>query len=352
MLQRKNRAGSRPYTFTVYIPARYEVRPSKATRVVWLLLSPLAVLLAGYCLIAALGAAAAAGLWHALFLFDGWKGMLFLFGFLSVLAAVLALLAGLALLCPLLAVKSRRDLLTVDGETLTLRRWRREDLTFSFSDIGTVQTREGRETVVLRDRQGRTLCRLNVTMEGLDVLLADLQSRRALFVEWANRAPAVPPPLLSPGPRREEQVLDLPGQVPGWYFLRNPGFYTGVFAGAGVIILGIAALAFADGARAEALCLTPFVLPAVLGMAWTRMERIEVIGDCIRRRDGLGRVKDFAFADVAAVRIRTSVTGIGPISSFRLLDRTEAILLAPGVGMTGTGLLLADLIRRGVPFTY
>lgn len=347
---RRGKSGLRRYTFTTYIPARYEVRRSKAERAVWLLLSPLGVLLAGYCLIAALGAAAASGFW--LLLFGGGRGLLFLLLLLPALIAVPALLAGLALLCPLLAVKSRRELLTVDGEALTLRRWRREDLTFSFSDIGTVQARQGRETVVLRDRQGRTLCRLNVTMEGLDALLADLQSRRALFVERRGQIPAVPPPLLSPGPRREEQTLDLPGQVPGWYFLRNPGLYTGMFAGAGVIILGITALAFADGARAEALCLTPFALLAVLGMAWTRMERIEVTGDRIHRRDGLGRVKDFSFMDVAAARIRTTVTGIGPISSFRLLDRTGNPLPSPGVGMTGTGLLLADLIRRGVPFTY
>ena len=82
------------------------------------------------------------------------------------------------------------------------------------------------------------------------------------------------------------------------------------------------------------------------------MERIEVIGDRIRRRDGRGRVTDCSFDDVAAVRIRTTVTGIGPISGCRLLDRKGETLLAPGAGMTGTGQLLADLIRRGVPFTY
>lgn len=351
MFQRE-KSRLRRYTFTVYIPARYEVRHSKAERVVWLLLSPLAVLLAGYCLVVALGAAAAMGLWHLLFLFGGWRDLLFLFWILAALLATAALLAGLAILCPLLAVKSRRDLLTVDGETLTLRRWRREDRIFSFSDVGTVQARQGRETVVLRDRGGRELCRLNVTMEGLAVLLADLRSRRALFMERRGQTPEVPPPLLVPGPRKETQALDLPGQVPGWYFLRNPGLYTGVFAGAGVIILGIAALAFRDGARLEALCLTPFALLAVLGLIWTRMERIEVMGDRIRRRTGLGRVKDVAFTDVAAARVRTAVTGIGPISSLFLLDRAGKTLLAPGAGMRGTELLLADLIRRGVPFTY
>lgn len=351
MFQQKKRGEFRPYTFTIHIPARYEVRPSKATRVVWLLLSPVAVLLGGYCLLTALGAAALAGLWHVLFLFDGWRGPLLLLGLLLALVAVIVLLVGLMLLCPLLAVKSRRDLLTVDGETLTLRRWRRKDLTFTFSDIGMVQTRAGRETVSLRDRQGRVLCRLNVTMEGLDVLLADLRSRRALFVEWAGRAPAVPPPLLSPGPRREEQSLDLPADVPDRYRLGYARAFTAVFATLLVFVLGVAALAFFDGARLEALCLTPFALLAVLGLVWIRMERIEVIGAYIRRRDGWGRTSECSFGDVVAAQIQTAVTGIGPISSVRLLDRQGKLLLSPGVGMTGTELLLADLIRRGIPFT-
>ena len=80
MFQQKKRGEFRPYTFIIHIPARYEVRPSKATRVVWLLLSPVAVLLGGYCLLTALGAAALAGLWHVLFLFDGWRGPLLLLG--------------------------------------------------------------------------------------------------------------------------------------------------------------------------------------------------------------------------------------------------------------------------------
>ena len=351
MLQRK-KDGLRRYTFAVYIPARYEVRHSRAERVVWILLSPLAVLLAGYCLIAVLGAAAAVGLWHVLFLFDGWKGVVFLLGLLAAALTAVLLLAGLALLCPLLAVKRRRDSLTVDGETLTLRRWRQRDKTFTFSDIGAVQARQGRQTLVLRDRGGRELCRLYVTMEGLDVLLADLRSRRALFVERAGRMPEVPPPLLSPGPRREEQALELPAAAPGWYRLAYAGAFAVIFAALLVFVLAVAVLAFSDGARLEALCLAPFALLAVLGMVWVRREQVEIAGDRIRRRDGRGRVTDCSFDDVAAVRIRTTVTGIGPISGCRLLDRKGETLLAPGAGMTGTGQLLADLIRRGVPFTY
>ena len=55
---------------------------------------------------------------------------------------------------------------------------------------------------------------------------------------------------------------------------------------------------------------------------------------------------------MVAAQLRTYVTGLGSLSSVRLLDGRGQVLLSPGVGMEGTAYLLADLIDRGVPLTY
>ena len=316
-------------SFTVYIPARYTVRSSKAERVVPILCEVLF-----------------AFLWFVLlqeFLTWGGPGEEFL---------AILVLTGLLIVFPLWAVGARKVALDVDGEALVYRGWLRPERRFTFSDIGFVQTRQGRETTALWSREGWMLCRLHVTMEGMDTLLADLRSRGALPVEKKPRNRDGPMPLRVPGPRKDEITLELPARVPDWYCLRHPRFYGVIF----LLCSGFSAIgaiaSLADGAWPVSLCFLVFALGPLAALVLVRRERIECLGDRFLCRPLRGKAYEVRFEQVAAARLRTVATGIGPISGVRLLDGEGKTLIAPSAGMRGTDFLLADLIRRGVPFTY
>ena len=328
MFRPTRRGETRRRRVSVYLPARYAVRPSRAQRVVPFVLIPCGVFLLAACLgepppsyepfytwvILGLGVLTALGVWFLLFFRE---------------------------LC-----------LSVEGDTLTYRRRGRPEEVFSFSAVGFVLSRRGRETVVLYDAKRQVLCRLSVAMDGLDILLADLRSRGARFLERPPKSGDRPAAPLTPGPRKEEITLDLPARVPDWYQLRNPGLYTLVFSvlGGGSALAALASLA--SGGGPVALCFLPFALGAFWALAFVRRERIQGLGDRLRCRPLRGPEREIRFEQVAAVRLSTAFTGIGPVSGLRLLDRKGEVLLAPSAGMEGTDLLLADLIDRGIPFTY
>lgn len=322
------RGETRRRRFSVYIPARYAVRPSRAQRVVPFLLFPCAVFLLAVCL----GEPPPS--------YDPFYTWVLLA--LGVLAA-LAVLWGMGV---------RELCLSVEGDTLTYRRRGRPEEVFSFSAVGFVLSRRGRETVVLYDAKRQVLCRLSVAMDGLDVLLADLRSRGARFLDHPPKSWDRPVPPLTPGPRKEELTLDLPARVPDWYQLRNPGLYTLLFSvlGGGSALAALAALV--GGGGPAALCFLPFALGGLWALALVRRERIQGLGDRLRCRPLRGPEREIRFEEAAAVRLSTAFTGIGPVSGLRLLDREGKVLLAPSPGMEGTDLLLADLIDRGIPFTY
>ena len=333
----------RPRTVSVSIPSHYVLRASKANRVVWILLTPVALFLSGCCL---LGISVTA--------FQFLRAGLFLGGalFLVLLSGILIVLlfAALMLACPLLAVKSRKDALTVDGERLILRRWLRKPVEFAFTDIAFVRARKGRETILIQGRNGRVLCRLSVTMEHMDILQADLRSRRVPFAERDGFVQDAF--ILSPGPRREELTLTLPDDVPSYYRLTHPPFFAGIFIVQ--LVFTLACMLFFGLVQGDpgVLAMLPFTLLAVVGLVWVKMERTEILGDRVRRRNALGRITEFSFDDVAAVRAGTVPTGIGSLSSIELLSADGAPLLNPGMWMPGSDLLLADLIDRGILFTY
>lgn len=318
-----------PRRFTVYIPSRYTVRPSKAERVVpWMCMVIFAFLFTVLL---------------QEFLRWGGPGSEFL--------AILAL-GGLTGACPLFGIGARKTFLEVDGETLVYRGWLRPERRFTFSDIGFVETRQGRETVALWAREGWMLCRLRVTMDGLDILLADLRSRGALLAAKAPKNRDGPLPLKVPGPRKEEAVLDLPARVPDWYCLRNPGVYTVIFTlCGGFACIGVLA-SFLDGEWLVSLCFLVFVLGPFGAMVLARREKIECRGDRFFCQPLWGKAYEVRFEQVAAARFKTVSTGIGPISGVWLLDREGRALVSPSAWMRGTEILLADMVRRGVPFTY
>lgn len=316
-------------SFTVYIPARYTLRSSKAERVVPILCEFLF-----------------AFLWFVLlqeFLTWGGPGGEFL---------AILVLSGLLIVCPLWAIGARKVTLDVDGETLVYKSWLRPERSFTFSDISFVQTRQGRETTALWSREGWMFCRLHVTMDGMDILLADLRSRGALLSEKKPRNRDGPMPLRVPGPRKEEVTLDLPARVPDWYCLRNPGAYMVVF----ILLGGFSGLgavfSLMDGEWIVSLCFLVFILGAIAAMVLIRREKIECLGDRLLCRPLWGKAYEVRFKQVAAARFKTVPTGIGPISSVRLLDWEGKVLASPSAGIQGTDVLLADLVRRGVPFTY
>lgn len=312
---------------SVYIPARYTLRPSRAERVVPLLLLPLGVFLLLACLL------------------DGPE-------FDPALPWFLLILGALIVACPLWALLARETRLEVDGEALAYHRRKRPVEEFTFSQVAFVQAREGRETLVLWDQRRQVLCRLHVTMDGLEILLADLRRRGTLFLPRAPKGWDQPLPPADPGPRKEELDLDLPARAPEAYCLRYPGLYTAIFVAAGLFFCAAALACFWMDVWPVALAVLLFPLGAFGALAWVRRERIQVRGDRILRRPGWGAEQEIRFSDVAAAQLRTYVTGLGSLSSVRLLDGRGQVLLSPGVGMEGTAYLLADLIDRGVPLTY
>lgn len=328
---------------SVHIPTRYILRASKANRVIWILLTPAALFLFGYCL---LGLAVTA--------FDVLRAGLFFGGsvFLVLLFCILTLLlfAVLILLCPLLAVKSRKDALTVDGERLILRRWLRKPVEFAFTDIAFVRARKGRETMLIQGRDGRVLCRLSITMEHMDILQADLRSRRVPFAERDGFVQDAF--ILSPGPRREEITLTLPDAVPGYYRLTYPSFFAGIFIVQ--LVFTLACMLFFGLVQGDpgVLVMLPFTLLAVVGLVWVKMERTEILGDRVRQRNALGGITEFSFDEITAVQVSSTPTGIGVLSSALLLGKDGESLLNPGLWTPNAHLLLADLIDRGIPFTY
>lgn len=332
----------RPRTVSVSIPSHYVLRASKANRVVWILLTPLALFLAACCLVGLFGTD-----WVSLHPVLSGAELYFAAAFF--LVSVLPF-AALTLVCSLLAVKSRKDALTVDGERLILRRWLRKPVEFAFTDIAFVRARKGRETILIQGRNGRVLCRLSVTMEHMDILQADLRSRRVPFAERDGFVQDAF--ILSPGPRREELTLTLPDDVPSYYRLTHPPFFAGIFIVQ--LVFTLACMLFFGLVQGDpgVLAMLPFTLLAVVGLVWVKMERTEILGDRVRRRNALGRITEFSFDDVAAVRAGTVPTGIGSLSSIELLSADGAPLLNPGMWMPGSDLLLADLIDRGILFTY
>ena len=160
------------------------------------------------------------------------------------------------------------------------------------------------------------------------------------------------PPLRTPGPRKEEQAWDLPARVPPWYCLRHPRAYAAVFVPCGGFCAALALWSLSDGAWAVSLCFLAFAAGAFGAMALVRRESVQCLGDRLLCRPIRGPEREIRFEDVAAVRIKTWATGIGPISGVQLLGRNGEVLLSPSVGMKNTPLLLADLAGRGIPFTY
>lgn len=332
----------RPRQISVYIPQRYVLRDSKANRVVWILLTPLAVFLAVVC---AGGLLAAGREFRPLAELAGGLFWFYLAGVLMGLG-----LLALMLVCPLLAVRSRKESLSVDGERLILRRWLRKPAEFAFTDIAFVRARKGRETILLQGRNGRVLCRLSVTMEHMDILQADLRSRRVPFAERDGFVQDAF--VLSPGPRYEDITLTLPDEIPQYYRLSHPPLFTGIFAVQ--LVFTLACMLFFGLVQGDpgVLVMLPFTAMAVVGLVWVRREQTEVIGDRIRLRNPLGKVTEFGFDSVAAVRVSTTAAGIGPMSSMELLSEDGAALYRPGMWMPESHLLLTDLIDRGIPFTY
>lgn len=328
---------------SVHIPPRYILRASKANRVVWILLTPAAVFLSACCFFGIFSTARD-------FLRVGLlaDGELFFYILFFLVTAIL--LAVLILLCPLLAVKSRKDALTVDGERLILRRWLRKPVEFAFTDIAFVRARKGRETMLIQGRDGRVLCRLSITMEHMDILQADLRSRRVPFAERDGFVQDAF--ILSPGPRQEEITLTLPDAVPGYYRLTYPPFFSGIFIVQ--LIFTLTCMLFFGLVQGDpgVLVMLPFALLAVVGLVWVKMERTEILGDRVRRRNALGRITEFYFDDVAAVQVSSTPTRIGVLSSALLLGKDGESLLNPGLWTPNAHLLLADLIDRGIPFTY
>lgn len=313
---------TRPCRVSVCIPARYAVRPSWAQRVVPFLLIPCGLFLLAACLsetppydpfytwvILDLGALVALGVWFLLFF--------------------------------------RQLTLTVEGDTLTCRRRGREEEVFSFAAVGYVLSRRGRETVVLYDGKRQVLCRLSTAMEGLDVLLADLQSRGALFLERPPRSRDLPGAPLVPGPRKTVQELDLPALVPACYRLAPSALARGIFWLGGAFFAGGLALSAAARQFAASFGFLIFLAGDFAALGFLRRQGVEVRGD-----DLLCRGRVFFFSDVKAARVRTYSTGVGPISTVQLLDREGNVLLAPDPMLAGAEFLLADLTRRGIPFTY
>ena len=327
---------------SVHIPQRYVLRESKANRVIWILLTPLSVFLTVVCAVGLLAA-----VWEFKPLAE-LAGVLFWFYLAGVLMG-LGLLA-LMLVCPLLAVRSRKDSLTVDGERLALRRWLRKPVDFAFTEIAFVRALKGREAILIQGRDGRVLCRLSVAMEHMDILQADLRSRRVPFAERDGFVQDAF--ILSPGPRREDISLTLPDEIPQYYRLTHPPLFTGIFAALLVFTLGCMLFFGLVQGDPGVLLMLPFTALAVVGLVWVKMERAEILGDRVRLRNPLGKVTEFNFDSVAAVRISTTVTGIGPLSSMELLAEDGAILYSPGMWMPESHLLLTDLINRGIPFTY
>lgn len=312
----------------VHIPARYVVRPSRAERVLPWILIPCGTFLLGVCLT------------EAGQVYDPFYPY------------VVLAFAGLTALGVLWALEVRKVRLEVDGERLTYRRRRRPEVEFFFSDVAFVQARRGRETVVLWDERRQVLCRLKVTMDGLDTLLADLRSREAVFLQRPPQGRDLPPPPLGPGPRREALELDLPARVPEGCCLRHSGALIWILALSGLLLAALDLACLLDGAWPEALCFLPFPLGTLAALVLVRRERIEFLGSRFLWRPLWGPVREIPLSHVAAARLRTHSTGIGPISTVQLLDREGEVLLRPGAGMVGTRLLLADLIDRGIPFTY
>lgn len=327
---------------SVYIPQRYVLRESKANRVVWILLTPLALFLAACCLAGLFGTD-----WVSLHPVLSGAELFFAGAFLLVSVPTLA---ALTLICPLLAVRSRKHALIVDGERLILRRWLRKPAEFAFTDIAFVRARKGRETILIQGRNGGVLCRLSVTMEHMDILQADLRSRRVPFAERDGFVQDAF--ILSPGPRSEDITLTLPDEIPQYYRLSHPPLFTGIFAVQ--LVFTLACMLFFGLVQGDpgVLVMLPFTLLAVVGLVWVKMERAEVIGDRIRLRNPLGKVTEFGFDSVAAVRVSTTAAGIGPMSSMELLSEDGAALYRPGMWMPESHLLLTDLIDRGIPFTY
>lgn len=312
---------------SVYIPARYTLRPSRAERVVPFLLMPLTAFLM-------IASASDGPVYDPAFYW------------------LLLLLGGLLAFCPVWALKNRAARLEVDGERLVYCRWRRPEEEFFFSGVACVEARRGREAVVLWDERRQALCRLKVTMDGLGTLLADLRSRGIPFLEEPPKSWDRSAPPSSPGPRKEVLELDLPARVPDWYCLRHPALFTRIFAVTGAFFAAADVALFWNGDWPVGLCFLLVPLGVFGALVLTRREKIESLGDRLLWRPAWGAPREISLSDVAAVRIQTNFAGLGTFQTVRLLNWAGEVCLSPGPGMTGTGLLMADLIDRGIPFTY
>lgn len=249
--------------------------------------------------------------------------------------------------CLLLALKGFRFSLDVDGEQITLRRWLRPSLLFTFSDLHYLQPRRG--GYVLWSREGRSLCRLPYNLHHLDILQADLRSRGAAF---QRKAPPVPT-VLAPGPRQAAESLELPAEVPAHYRLGAMKGPQGIFVFGALFFAGCIAFCFwSEGLCPELFLLLPFLAFCLPPLVLSRGMELEVEGSFLRSRGARGKTAEFSFSDIAMVQIRNVATGFGPVSLLRLLDRDGNILAAPDPSLRNIQTLLADLIDRGIPFTY
>lgn len=257
------------------------------------------------------------------------------------------LLGVLFLACFAYTLKNLWSWLEVDGEQMHYHVWRQRTMDFTFSDLLFVQTK--RNTLLFQGRSRSTLFRLRVNMENAGILLAELRSRNVTIDESAPADPQV----LTPGPHQITEEFDLPDAAPAQYTLTRPWWLKG--------LLVLAAVCFAALLIYSVLLDTPLLMAAiaVVGMVLTlvyavrfQAERLEVADGRVRCRNARFQTSEFSLDDVAAVRQRITFAMFFPLSAAELLDQEGRVLARSSGTCTDSGLLLADLTDRGIPFTY
>lgn len=109
---------------------------------------------------------------------------------------------------------------------------------------------------------------------------------------------------------------------------------------------------WSKGLCPEAFLPLPFPALCLLSPALSGDTEPALEGSFLRSRSAGRKTAEFSFFNIAAVQIRNVSTGFGPVSLPRLLDRDGNVLAAPDPGLENIPTLLADLLDRGIPFTY